>query len=223
MKVLVVAAHPDDETLGVGGTIARYSEQGDEVWVCILTEGVTARHQYVELQKERTLEACHILRVRKTIFCDLRDQHLDALPLIDVIRPIEACIKEFEPALVYTHFKGDVNQDHQVVFSATMVATRPFESSPVTKVLCYEVPSSTEWAPPFVDTSFRPNVFVSIADTLDAKIEAMKAYAEARQSEVREYPHPRSYKAIRIRAQTRGSAVGLEAAEAFVLVRELIR
>jgi LmbE family N-acetylglucosaminyl deacetylase len=219
MRVLVIAAHPDDETLGLGGTIARHTASGHEVWVCILTEGATVRGKSVERQKQHARKACEILGVERTVFCDMRDQHLDALPLIDVIQQIEAYLEDFGPHVVYTHFREDVNQDHRVAFEATMVATRPLEHSPVDKVLCYEVPSSTEWAPPFAATSFRPSVFVDIADTLEIKLEAMEAYA----GEEGEYPHPRSYEAIRARAQTRGSAVGLKAAEAFMLVREVIR
>lgn len=148
MKVLVVAAHPDDETLGVGGTIAKHAELGDEVRVCILTEGATSRHDHVTLQKECASQACQVLGVERVIFCDLPDQRLDALPLLDVIRPLEKCVDEFKPDIVYTHFKEDVNQDHRVAFRATMVATRPVGNNTVKRLLCYETPSSTEWAAP---------------------------------------------------------------------------
>jgi len=222
MKVLVVAAHPDDETLGVGGTIARHSEQGDEVWTCILTEGVTSRHQYVELQKECASQACQILGVQKVVFCGLPDQRLDALSLLDVIRPIESCVEEFKPDVVYTHFKEDVNQDHRLAFQATMVATRPFGDNTVRRLLCYETPSSTEWVAPFTGSVFAPNVFVDISATLSKKIRAMQMYANAYVNEVRPYPHPRSYEAIEIYAKRYGVVIGLQAAEAFMLVRELL-
>jgi len=222
MKVLVVAAHPDDETLGVGGTIARYAEQGDEVWVCILTDGVTPRHQHVELQMECASKACQILGVQKVIFCNLPNQRLDALPLVDVISPIEKCVGEFKPDVVYTHFKEDVNQDHRIAFQATMVATRPLGDNTVRRLLCYETPSSTEWAAPFTGSFFAPNVFVDIAITLSKKIRAMEMYASTYISEVRAYPHPRSYEAIEIYAKRHGIIVGVQAAEAFMLVRELL-
>lgn len=222
MKVLVVAAHPDDETLGVGGTIARYSKQGDEVWVCILTEGVTSRHQDVELQKECASKACQVLGVRKVVFCDLPDQRLDALPLLDVIRPIQDCVDELKPDIVFTHFKGDVNQDHRIAFQATMVATRPFGDNTVKRLLCYDTPSSTEWAAPFTGSFFAPNVFVDISSTLDSKIRAMQKYANTYISEMRPYPHPRSYDAIEIYAKRYGVVVGMRAAEPFMLVRELL-
>ena len=222
MRVLVVAAHPDDETLGVGGTIARHSEQGDEVWVCMLTEGVTARYQYVEVQKECASQACEVLGVHKVVFCDLPDQRLDALPLLDVIRPIEDCVSEFKPDVVYTHFKEDVNQDHRVAFEATMVATRPVGDNIVRRLLCYETPSSTEWAAPFTGSFFAPNVFMDISATLCKKIRAMQVYGNTYASEVRAYPHPRSYEAIETYAKQRGILAGFAAAERFMLVRELL-
>jgi LmbE family N-acetylglucosaminyl deacetylase len=225
MKVLVIAAHPDDETLGLGGTIAKYSEQKDEVWVLILAEGSegrTPRHRHIELRKKCASQACQVLGVSRVIFCDMQDQKLDVLPLLDVIKPIEDCVRKFKPDVVYTHFKEDVNQDHRIAFQATMVATRPFGDNTVRKLLCYETPSSTEWAAPFTDSLFAPNVFVDISATLDKKIQAMQMYANTYISEVRPYPHPRSYEAIEIYAKRYGIIVGVRAAEAFMLVRELI-
>lgn len=223
MRVLVVAAHPDDETLGVGGTIARYAEHGDEVWVCLLSEGVSARHDHVQQQKDCAEKACEVLGVKRVVFCDLPDQRLDALPLLDVIRPVEACVKELRPDVVYTHFKEDVNQDHRVAFQATVVATRPVGDSTVSKVLCYEAPSSTEWGAPLNGAVFAPNVFVDIKETLPRKLEAMRQYSMTHVSEVPPYPHPRSYEALETYAKRHGIGVGLHAAEPFMLVREIDR
>jgi LmbE family N-acetylglucosaminyl deacetylase len=223
MRVLVVAAHPDDETLGVGGTIARYAERGDEVWVCILTEGVSARHNHVSQQKECALKACEVLGVKRVDFCDLPDQRLDTLPLLDVIRPVEAYVQELRPDVVYTHFKEDVNQDHRVAFQATMVATRPVGDSSVSRLLCFEAASSTEWAPPLTGSVFAANVFVDISETLTTKLEAMRMYSMTHMSEVPPYPHPRSFEALEIYAKRHGIAVGLRAAEPFMLVREIDR
>ena len=225
MKVLVVAAHPDDETLGVGGTIARHSEQNDEVWVFVLadgSEGRTPRNKHIELRKECASKACQVLGVSRVIFCDLQDQKLDVLPLLDVIKRIENCVREFKPDVVYTHFKEDLNQDHRIAFQATMVATRPFGNNAVKRLLCYETASSTEWAAPFTGSIFAPNVFVDISSTLDRKIRAMQQYANTYVNEVRPYPHPRSYEAIEIHAKRYGVVVGVQAAEAFMLVRELL-
>jgi LmbE family N-acetylglucosaminyl deacetylase len=220
-RVLAVASHPDDETLGAGGTLARHADQGDEVWVCILTDGVTARHEQAALQQQCAERAGDVLGVKRIVFCGLPDQRLDALPLLDVIAPIEQCIADLQPSLVYTHFKEDVNQDHRITFQATLVATRPVGSS-VRRLLCWETASSTEWAGPFAGSVFAPNVFVDIRDTLPRKIEAMKCYADTFMSEVRQYPHPRSYEALEVYAKRNGIVAGLAAAEPFMLVREVV-
>ena len=218
-KILVVAAHPDDETLGAGGTVARYAKAGSDVWVCIVCDGVTKRHSEVALQRRCAEEACEVLGAAKVVFCDLPDQRLDGLPLVDVITPIEACVRELQPDVVLTHFKEDVNQDHRVVFDATMVATRPSPTQSVRTVMCYETASSTEWAAPFQGGVFAPNVFIDISTTLDTKVDAMSRYANTHVSEVKEYPHPRSLQAVKIYAQRQGVVVGTEAAESFMLIR----
>ena len=220
-RVLVVSAHPDDETYGVGGTIQRHVRQGDIVSVLFLTDGVGSRHGVVSPQKEAAHRACATLGVEDVRFADKPDQRLDALPLLDVILPISEAVKELRPEVVYTHHHGDVNQDHRTVFAATLVAVRPFGDNPVQEVLCYEVASSTEWAAPAGDWAFLPNVFVDISGTLDDKLEAVEAYRHTFVPEVKPFPHPRSPEAVRIYAQNRGISVGMEAAEAFVLVRRL--
>jgi LmbE family N-acetylglucosaminyl deacetylase len=222
MRVLTIAAHPDDETLGVGGTMALHAARGDEVWVCVLTDGVTARHGHVERQAECAIRAGDVLGVSKIVFFGLPDQRLDGLPLLDVITPIEKCIAEFQPDVVYTHFKEDANQDHRVAFQATLVAARPIEGTSVRRVLCYETASSTEWAPPFTGSVFSPNVFVDITATLETKLEAMRRYADTFSGEVRPYPHPRSYEALEACARRHGATAGMGAAEPFMLVRELV-
>jgi LmbE family N-acetylglucosaminyl deacetylase len=221
MRILTVAAHPDDETLGAGGTMARFAARGDEVWVCILTDGVTSRHGHIELQKECAVRATNVLGVSKVVFCDLPDQRIDALPLIDVITPIEKCIGELQPDVVFTHFKEDANQDHRTVFAATLVAARPVEECSVRRLLCYEVASSTEWAAPFSGSVFAPNVFVDITSSLSTKLEAMRAYEDTFSNEMRPYPHPRSYEAIEAYAKRYGAASGLASAEPFMLVRDV--
>ena len=221
-KVLVIAAHPDDETYGLGGTIARHAREGDAVSVVILTDGVTARHNQIETQKAAARRACAALGVGDVHFSGLPDQRLDDMPLLEVIEPIQQLVRELRPQVVYTHHRGDANQDHRAVFAATLVAVRPFGINPVERVLCYEVASSTEWGPPFAEWAFLPNVFVNITATLDTKLRAVDAYQETFQSEVKPFPHPRSPEAVRIYAQQRGVSVGMHAAEAFMLVRELI-
>ena len=222
LRVLVVAAHPDDETYGLGGTIARHIAQGDLVSVLILADGVTARHNATEQQKAAALKACDQLGVDDIHFAGLADQRLDAMPLLDVIQPIQEAIRDSQPSTVYTHHGGDVNQDHRMAFEATLVAVRPFDANPVNRVLCYDMASSTEWGPPFEGWAFLPNIFINIGETLETKLRAIEAYRDTFQSEVKAYPHPRSPEAVRIYAQRCGIGVGFEYAEAFMLIRELM-
>jgi LmbE family N-acetylglucosaminyl deacetylase len=220
MRVLTVAAHPDDETLGAGGTIAWHTARGDTVWVCILTEGASSRHDRVEQQLDCARRACDTLGVHNLVLVGLPDQRLDTLSLLDVIAPIEQCIEDLQPDVVLTHFGGDVNEDHRLVSRATMVATRPVPGTPVKRVCAFEIPSSTDWAPPVPGSVFAPNLFVDISGTLETKLTAMKAYADTYRSEVRPFPHPRSMEALTAYAQRSGAVSGLLAAEPFMLLRE---
>ena len=220
MRILTVAAHPDDETLGAGGTMAWHAARGDTVWVCILTEGVTSRHDAVDQQLDCARRACDVLGVENLVLVGLPDQRLDTLSLLDVIAPIEQCIADLQPDVVLTHFGGDVNEDHRLVSRATIVATRPVAGCSVRRVCAYEVPSSTDWAPPVPGSVFTPNLFVDISGTLETKLTAMKAYAEAFRSEVRPYPHPRSLEALTAYAQRHGVVSGQLAAEPFMMLRE---
>ena len=221
-QVLVVSAHPDDETYGVGGTILKHVNAGDKVTILILTDGVTARHNEVEQQKIAAQKAGERLGVTDVRFGGLPDQQLDGLPLIEVIKPIHALVRELRPEIVYTHHRGDANQDHRTIFEATLVAVRPFDGNPVRQLYSYEVASSTEWGPPFPEWAFMPNVYIDISGCLEQKLFAVEAYRDTHQNEVRPYPHPRSPEAVRIYAQQRGVTVGMHAAEAFVLVRQLV-
>lgn len=222
-QVLVIAAHPDDETYGMGGTIAHHVRRGDRVTVLILTDGVTARHSITAPQQAAARQACRALGVEDVRFGGLPDQRLDGMALLEIIRPISALVNELRPQIVYTHHRGDANQDHRAIFAATLVAVRPFGGNPVEQVLCYEVGSSTEWGAPFTEAAFLPTVFVDIDATLEAKLAAVEAYRETFESEVKPFPHPRSPEAVRIYAQQRGVSVGMRTAEAFVLVRQLIK
>lgn len=217
-NILVIAAHPDDEILGVGGVIAKHVSEGDSVFICILSEGATARYssENVTTLKEFATHASEILGVKKLYFSSMPDQKLDTLPLLEVTQTIEQYIKDISPHIIYTHHSGDINKDHRIVFDATMVAARPTPDNNVKKIYCYETPSSTEWAPSSI-RPFKPNVYVNIEKFIDIKLKAMEAYI----SELRDYPHPRSIEALRIISQYRGIEVGLRNAEAFMLMREL--
>lgn len=218
MKVLVLSAHMDDEILGMGGTIARHVAAGDEVTVCIACKRAY-NHQFdpkiVEEEKEAARRAAKVLGYQDLRFLDLRDELLDER-LLDVIVPLEECVMKVRPDVVYTHHRSDSNQDHRAVFQASMIACRTISSHKVPRLLSYEVPSSTDQAPPFPEYAFQPNFYVDISGFLDRKIQAMKAYTR----ELREFPHPRSAKGIEVLAQKRGMEIGFRAAEAFTVIRD---
>jgi len=220
---LIIAAHPDDEVLGCGGTIARLSEEGDEVYIAILGEGITSR--YVDRRQadpnlmrelqDRAHQVSKRLGAKELFMYDLPDNRFDMLPLLDVVKIIEDLIGRLKPRVVYTHYRGDLNIDHAVTFQATLTATRPIKRCPVQEIVSYEVPSSTEWAFGQIDRPFHPNLFVDIGRTVDTKIECMEIY----ENENRTFPHPRSPKALRAIAQRWGSAAGVDSAEAFEIIR----
>lgn len=218
MKVLVVAAHMDDEVLGAGGTMAKHAGQGDEVHVCIACHRVYEHRFDAETnaqERAAVLAAAAVLRCKETHFFGLRDELLDER-LQDIIVPLEALLTRLEPEVVYVTHRGDVNQDHRAVFQATLVACRSIARPKVRRLLSYETLSSTEQAPPFPEYAFQPSVFVNIADHLATKLEAMRQY----ERELREFPHPRSLRGVEVLARMRGMQAGYEAAEAFALVRD---
>lgn len=224
-SILVIAAHPDDEVLGCGGTIARLSREGHSVYIAIMGEGVTARYpkrgqaDKALLRKlhRRSQQAAELLGARDVFPFQLPDNRFDTVPLLDVVKQIEALIERIRPSVIYTHHGGDLNIDHAIVCRATLAAARPAAGCPVREILTYEVPSSTEWAFGQNTPAFCPNVFVDISAALEKKIQAMRLY----ESESRPFPHPRSPEALRALAQWRGSTAGLAAAEAFELIRKV--
>jgi len=227
MNVLVIAAHPDDEVLGCGGTMARLAANGDRVDVLILGEGITSRSRNREEAHQDDIAELHNharsanegLGVTAVTLLSLPDNRFDSLPLLDVVKHIEDAIARFEPEMIFTQHGGDLNFDHVITYRATLIATRPMRETTVRRVLSYEVASSTEWAFQKFDPQFRPTVFYDISGTLDLKLAAMQSY----DTETREFPHPRSPLALTSIARRWGSTVGVEAAEAFELVREIIR
>lgn len=221
MKVLVVAAHPDDEVMGAGGTIAKHVRQKDHVYLCIVTKAYTPdwSEEIIKEKRKEVVRASHILGVRKTYFCDLPTVMLDTLPQKELNKKVSEVVNEVRPDIVYTTHRGDINSDHRLVFEATMVAVRPACKNLISRVLSYELLSSTDWAPPFPERAFMPNVYVDISKTLETKIKAMSVY----KTELREYPHPRSIEAIAIQAKRRGMDIQVKAAEAFMLMREIVR
>jgi len=225
--VLVVAAHPDDEVLGCGGTIARHVADGDQVQVLIVAEGATSRLEHrdrsqVGDQLSDLAKAAHkagsILGVAGVELLDLPDNRLDSLDRLDLIKHIEFYINHYRPQVVYVHHSGDVNVDHRLLHEAVITACRPTPGHAVRRLLSFEVPSSTEWQPPGSASAFLPNWFVDISDQFNLKIDALEAYA----SEMRPWPHARSLKAVEYLGRWRGAQVGVEAAEAFCLLRQLL-
>lgn len=222
MKVLCVAAHPDDEVLGAGGTLAKHADSGDDVEVLLLSDGAMARFETeTEAAKERRAErraeaqaAADVLGVSDVTVLDYWGNQLDDVPLIDVIRDIEAKIETFQPEVVYTHHSGDLNIDHQLIARAVRTATRPTVDSPVDRVLAFETLSVSEWGLPSPDNAFQPTTFVDVDDYLGRKLDAIDAY----ESEMRDRPHPRNAAAVRKNAELWGDKSGLLAAEPFELI-----
>lgn len=225
MNVLVIAAHPDDEVLGCGGTIARLAAEGAKVSIVILAQGLTSRPDFdpkndvraLELHHERARLAGSLLGANDVRVLGFADQKLDALPLIEITQALEREIARVEPDTIFTHHGGDLNMDHVITFRATLTATRPMAGGCVRRIYAYEVASSTEWAFHQFEPGFKPSVFFDIEPTLEKKIEAMQVY----ESETRTFPHPRSPEALRAMARRWGSTVGLQAVEAFALVRDI--
>lgn len=224
-KVLVVAAHPDDEVLGCGGTIARLAREGVEVHVAILGEGETSRsakrgqagRSAVKALRARSRKAAAALSAAALHTYDLPDNRFDSVPLLEVVKIVEGLVQRLKPRVVYTHHGGDLNIDHAVTHRATLTATRTLAGAPVKELYTFEVPSSTEWSFQQFEPAFRPTLFMDISGSIEAKIRAMQAY----ESEMRPYPHPRSAEALRAIARRWGSVAGLQYAEAFSLVRAI--
>jgi LmbE family N-acetylglucosaminyl deacetylase len=226
-RVLVIAAHPDDEVLGCGGTAARLVAEGHEVHFAILGEGMTSRHpqrsdtdaKQLTVLHQQARAAAAKLGVKNLSLHKLPDNRLDTVPLLEVVKLVEELVDRVKPEIIYTHHAGDLNVDHGVIHRAVLTATRPTAGRPVLEIYAFEVSSSTEWAFQRIEPIFRPNVFVDITRTLEAKIAAMECY----ESEARKFPHPRSPEALRAIATRWGSVVGCGAAEAYELVRSVRR
>ena len=226
-QVLVVAAHPDDEVLGCGGTIARHADSGDQVQVVIIAEGSTSRQQQRDRSQvvdelsalaKAAQAAGSILGAAGVELLDLPDNRLDSLDRLDLIKQIEERIDRHKPQVVYVHHVGDVNVDHRRLHEAVVTACRPTPGHVVKRLLSFEVASSTEWQPPGSASAFQPNWFVDISDQWERKREALVVYS----SEMRDWPHARSLEAVEHLARWRGAQVGVEAAEAFCLLRQLV-
>tara|TARA_B110000438_G_C15819176_1_gene653443 strand:+ start:4400 stop:5113 length:714 start_codon:yes stop_codon:yes gene_type:complete len=236
MNILVIVSHPDDEILGMGGTILKHSQKGDKIKIIFLATGITSRRksnytnsssyekidsEYDKMSKEikklrnHAKKACQLVGVKNLMFYDFPDNEMDSISLLEVIKTIENEIQIFKPDIVYTHHFGDLNIDHRITFNATLTASRPYEST-IKELICFEVPSSTEWNYP---ATFNPNYFVNIEKQLKNKIKAMKAYT----NESGDFPHPRSSKSLIAIAEKWGTTCGIKCAEAFEIIRKIDR
>lgn len=215
-SVLVVAAHPDDELLGCGGTVALHARAGDRVTSVVVCEGESLRYGPGGVgQSDHTKRAADVLGVRDVRALGFPDQKLDTMTLTRIITPLEEVVRETRPEIVYCQYGGDANRDHEILFRALLIATRPTESF-LRAVYAFDTASSTEWGYP---RTFVPDTWVEISATLETKIEAMACY----ESEVRPYPHPRSLDALRHRARAWGNQACMDAAEVFMTVRRTMR
>jgi N-acetylglucosamine malate deacetylase 1 len=221
--IAVVAAHADDEILGCGGTLARHVAQGEKVHVLLLADGVSARggkrRAEVAERQAAARRAMKVIGAAAPEFAGFPDNRLDTVALLDIVQAIEGFLRRVKPGIVYTHHGGDLNVDHRVTHGAVVTACRPLPDSRVQAIYTFEVPSSTEWQSPQQSMPFVPQRYVDIASSLERKLEALRCYG----GEMRKAPHPRSYEGVRTLAELRGIQSGLVAAEAFAVVREVVR
>ena len=213
-KVLVVAAHSDDEVLGCGGTLLRHFSQGDEVSIIFLTNGVGARgsDEGAEARKLSCKKVMNLLGVASFQQFNFPDNQLDTVPLLEIVKKVEEVVFSFSPDIIYTHYAEDLNVDHRVCSAAVSTACRPLPASRHRKIYGFEVNSSTEWS---TSNVFKPTYYVNIEDFLEQKIKLMGMY----ENEIRDFPHPRSFEAIRALAKWRGATAGFPAAEAFTVMQ----
>lgn len=224
-KVMAIVAHPDDEILGLGGTLVKHNKNNDELYCLILGEGVTSRKDLDENKKKRKLKdlkkqtrkAGQFIGFKDIFFSDFPDNRFDELSLLNIIQEVENYVDEIKPEIIYTHYYDDLNIDHQKTFEAVITATRPFGNYNTKEIYCFETPSSTEWHFKNEGKTFEPNYFVDITEYIDDKVKALKCY----KNEIRDFPHPRSPEAIRTIAKRWGSVVGSEYVEAFKLIRKV--
>lgn len=221
-NILVVAAHPDDEILGCGATIAKHKYNGDKCFVLVLGEGITSRYNKKEIVDNQniqelhsdTIKAAKIIGYKKVFFENIPDNRFDSVDLLDIIKVIERYVDEIKPDVIYTHHGGDLNIDHQLTLKAVLTATRPIGKNYVKEVYAFETVSSSEWNFEY-DNSFKPDYFSDISDYIDIKLRAMECY----KSELRDFPHPRSIDNLKYTASKWGTLISRQYVEAFKVMR----
>ncbi len=220
-KILIIAAHPDDEVLGCFGTVSKMIKRGCSAVSLILGTGKTSRgtvsEEVLNGLKEETKKANSMIGIKNVYFSDFPDNAFDTVPLLSIVKEIERIIEIEKPNIIFTHHIGDMNIDHQITHRAVLTATRPMQDCPVKTIYSMEIPSSTEWNSFSKDTAFIANSFFDISETIEDKIKAMACY----ESELRKYPHPRSLEYIRKLSEVSGAKVGLNNSENFILIRSI--
>jgi len=220
-RILIVAAHPDDEVLGCFGTVAKLINEGYEAYTLILGEGKTSRDERrvvkdkkneIEILNTEIQKANDTINIKKVFVESFPDNRFDSVDLLDIIKVITKVKDKVKPDIIFTHYEHDLNIDHQITYKAVITATRPTKDEYVKEIYSFEILSSTEWNYPL---SFSPDTFFDISDTINLKIKAMKEY----NSELCIYPHPRSLEGIELNAKYQGMRVGKKYIEAFKSVR----
>lgn len=219
-KVLVVAAHPDDEILGSGATLIKHIAEKDQVYCLILGKGITSRSNSKSAEISKLMsdskKAAQVIGFKEVYFTDLPDNSFDKISLLEITKIVETYLAKIKPDIIYTHFSNDLNIDHRITYQAVITASRPCNKNQAKEILTFETLSSTEWQTK-QDNQFCPNVYVDVEKYINKKIAAMKKY----RSELKDYPHSRSIEGISILAKYRGLESGLKFAEAFCLVRKI--
>lgn len=223
-NILVFAAHPDDELLGIGGTIRRLANEGALARAVIMAEGLTSREESRDKANKKELlalqrdakKASNIIGYKSIDFCGLPDNRMDGLELLDVVKIVSKYVEKYKPDTIFTHHHGDLNIDHRITCEAVLTACRPVGNYSVKRIFAFETPSSSEWNYNYSEP-FKPNVFFDVTETIESKIKGMKCY----KTEAAQPPHPRSADALLALGKYRGSNVGFGMAEAFELLREV--
>ena len=220
-NILIIVAHPDDETISMAGTIRKHVINGDSVRIISMTDGVSARltsKNKDALNRRKSAEsAAKILGFSWEAIHNFKDNAMDSHPLLEVIQCIEKTKKKLQPDLVYTHSGADLNIDHRIVSNAVLTAFRPEPNEKCKEIRLFEVPSATDYSHPSLTKTFFPNLFVCIEKNWGDKEDALNAYRD----EMRLFPHTRSIEGIKHLAQSRGNQVGYSYAEAFEVIRKL--